>query len=360
MQYFFNKPNNKRFTIKHYPAWKYCKDGLNRNLNIVKDYYKSRIYAVKSNHFLCRLINSVSVPYSLPIDMFVDTIDAKTWNLSMQFKMTSSIYRGGIFSGNFYGSGFREIYISDSYYFNPFEEARNWQNINAVKVIYHTKSDIDLLLPNGRNNSNEDGLAILTINIPLLMLQYRCFTEDQRRKLAIGQIEGLLGVVHFIHMFVLPNMLDTQLDIALMNRFLNVLSNKESGIIERTHPFYYTKYDKHVDNVYVNVRDNLDREMLYLELFETIPSVVKENMREVLKLPNLAETRQVLWVEVLARIQYIYTVVKLLDKAPNKSDNNFFIKEIRRYMSDRSLENYLPDDIYIDIVTKMIDIVDIV
>lgn len=138
--------------------------------------------------------------------------------------MTSDINYGQVFKGVFYGPSCDELILYDEEYFNPFYAEKEWMRINAVKVLLHPKSDLALLLPNGRDSSTGGGLAVISVNVPLLAIQYRGFLKSQMLKIK-AEDDAKLGIQHFIHMFVLPNMLYNQIDITIMNRLMNLFYN---------------------------------------------------------------------------------------------------------------------------------------
>lgn len=353
MQFFFNSIPTVPYSISRYPSWRYARDGLLRNLEKVKTYYRDRPMAVKSNHYLCRLLNSINIPTSLPIERYVDIADAKSWNISMAFKMNSPVYRGAIFKGGFYSSTDPEVYVSVSDYFDIYSAEQNWKSIAAVYPIHHNKTALDLLLPNGKDKEQSSGPTVIAINLPLLALQHRCFMLDQIN-IHGDDTSSYLTTSHFVHMYVLPNMLDKHLDIALFNRFKHLVLGAPMGVSTKTHPFTYPKYESHVDAVYNDVLQGLNnRTGFYKQELLAIPTAVAPDMLHVLKLPENAPTRQTVWVEVLARLDVLAVLSQLgQDKGmmANKGDINYFIRQFKHFRSDRVLETYLPADMYYDVV----------
>lgn len=361
MQNFFNSALPAHGGNLRPPSWNYVKNGLQRNLETAKAYYYNRPFAVKSSHFLARLLNSIGVSHDTNLERYYDIVDTKSLTLSMTFKMTSSLYRGSVFKGTFYGTNNPEILIGTNDSFDPYWVDKNWKSVSAVTPLAHPYSDLDLLLPNGRDTSTGEGVAVVAINIPMLAVQYRAFTKQQYNNKII-QGESPLGVAQFIHMYVLPNMLDQQLDIALFNRALNLSNGAPMGIGLVRHPFFLTNYSKNVDDVYKPLiqyckQTNLD----YKEILTQFPGVTNEDFFDLMRLPESAATRQIFWAEIVARLDALEFMMNLsIDSGVVASQQhlNYFLRTLRLYQNDRTLESAMPADMLYDVRRKVDNIRD--
>lgn len=357
---FFNTPDIFSQGTITPNTWPYIKQGLLRNLDAVKKYYYDKPFAVKSNHILIRLLNNLGVSYNINLERFADIVDAKANNISMNFKMSSPIYRGNIFRDIFYGGDIDEIFVCDDDYFDVYSVYNNWKTTSAVKVLYHPKSDLDLLLPNGKYIGTESGTAVISINIAMLAVQYKAFLDKEYKIMLAG--ESPRSTAHFIHMYVLPNMLDSHLDIALFNRAYNLLTNSQMGVSIKKHVFFTTNYSDQVDNAYkylIEYYKTNDRS--YKTILRSFPCVSYEDFESLLRLPELAPTRQIIWVNVLSRIRAIEFLVKLSksnNNSFNKNFNNIFLRYFKLYENDRALdfimseESQIQNKISIDIVKE--------
>lgn len=347
MQNFFNHSVVIDYGLIVNPQWDYVRAGLQKNLKTIKDYYKSRVYTVKSNHFISKLLLNLNVPFSLELERFHDVVDNKSHALSMAMKMTSSVYRGFIFEGMFYGNMNQEIIVTDNSYFSPFDAIKNWKNLQPVKVVKHHISELEMMLPNGRQTSDAIGVNVISVNIPMLAIQYRGFAKEQMRKK-----DSTLGLGHFIHMYVLPNMLDSHLDMCIMNRFKNLLEGSSMSTSNRKHSFTVIDYSRLVDEVLIDIIKRLAvKNQEYYNTLENIPAVVQNNMLDVLRLPENAQTKQYKWIEVLARIDEINVLARIDSLYPgsmNRGFNNEFLRYFKLLENSQVLESYLPAGMLMD------------
>lgn len=359
---FFNTPDIFSQGTITPNTWPYLKQGLLRNLDTVKKYYYDKPFAVKSNHILIRLLNNLGVSFNINLERFADIVDAKANNISMNFKMSSPIYRGNIFRDIFYGGEIDEILVNDDDYFDVYSVYNNWKTTQAVKVVYHPKSDLDLLLPNGRYFGTESGTAVISINIAMLAVQYKAFLDKEYKVLLSG--ESPKTTAHFIHMYVLPNMLDSHLDIALFNRAYNLLTNSQMGVSVKKHVFFIPNYSEQIDNAYkylINYYKTNDRS--YKTILRSFPVVSNEDFESSLRLPELAPTRQMIWVNVLSRLKAIEFLAKISrsnNNSFNKNYNNIFLRYFKLYENDGALDIIMNDEsqiqnkISIEIIKKLI------
>jgi hypothetical protein len=332
------------------PAWLYVRDGLKRSLGTVISYYRKHPMAVQSSHFLVRLLHSITVPQSMNLERYYDNVDAMALNMSMALKMTSPIYRGHLFDGVFYGQDCPEVLIAHTDAFDPFEAHRNWQNLCPVKVLRHPKSDLGMNLPDGTHSGSETGLAVIAINIPMLAIQYRAFRLNEEMLADINP-ESQRSIMQFIHMYVLPNMLFSHLDIALFNRMENHRKGAPLGETTKQHPFYLTDFTDKVDRVQEGILHNLQRAGKdFTGILRSVPLVTKDTLERAMALPDVAPTRQVLWGLVLARLPILTFLFSVLEDGPgmrSRTEVNRVLRAIQQWKTDQLLRTMLPVEEYL-------------
>ena len=351
MQLFFNTFSVANYGILRYAGWNYVKAGLLRNLSITQTYYHSRIFAVKTNHFLARLIDNINVSHSHGLERFYSIVDSKSNAIASAMRMSTSYQKSSLFNGVFYGQGCSEIIVTDCSTFDPFEVFKNWRDVSAVKVITHPISDLNLLLPNGKDFSVEKGLAVISINIPMLAIQFKAFAADQ---IYMNENEsiGLQSTAHFIHRYVLPNMLPSHLDYALFNRLNNLLNGAPLPDNNRRHPFALIDYTAMSDNIQQDIiADMKGKSMDYKSILKTIPAVTSPSMEEALTMADNPPTRQLVWTDVLSRLEVLKAMISLggtESVSRNMITLNSFAREFVMYTRDKSLQGVLPTNMYLD------------
>ena len=167
MQSLFNRPPAPERGIAISASWNTTRAGLNRNLAQVISYFQNRSLAIKGNHLLVRLINTPSLNYEQPVERFYEIVDVLYPRLATSFRLTSPVFMGEIHDGIFYGPGTQEVILGISESFDVLEASEHWMHQTPVRIVSHDKTDLDMHVPNGIAYSQEKGLAVIAINIPM-------------------------------------------------------------------------------------------------------------------------------------------------------------------------------------------------
>lgn len=324
--------------------WNYIKTGLQRNVDKVRQYYQTFNPTVSSSHFLVRLLQSIPVPRTLDTDRYYANVDATALNLGMHLGMTSSISRGKVFRGVFYGGKTPEILLATDDYFDFEEVNRNWQNARPVKPLLHGKTDLSLTVPNGIAYSEEEGLTVILINIPMLAVMYRAFKASEARKANPRSINM------FLASYVFPNMLPAHLELCLFNRLYQSVASAPSDASDpyRKHPFTMPKYDYYVDDAMETFLEKTSKSSLEFEqVLKNLPAVEYPSMYQSLEMPDLAPTYQVDWALTAARLKMVAFLFKVCERdlLPR---NQFHINKILRAFRLNNVYQQMQQNLPID------------
>ena len=330
-------------------------------LNIV-NYYSNNVFYLKNTHLLVRLLNTFAIPVQYELDRFVDVALTRSPYVAKYFNFTSNLSYGKFHDGVFYGEGNPELLLYIDTYFNPFEVINNWKDIQAVKVLDHCVSNLSLVLPNGKVNNVEKGLAVIEINIPLLLVQYRCFMMEQAIRIGNGS-EMQLDASHFVIKHVLPNMLYSHVEIVLLNRLVNSYYGAPMGQALKKYPFPIIDYGDKVDAVFSKIIKHIKgHNMSYYSSLKNIPSIFHADGQESLLMPDVARTRQVWWALLLTR----FKVMKLMldiggdrGRHNNRSYVNKLQVDLKRLLEENMLMNTLPKNLHYDIMQDIMRILSI-
>lgn len=351
MQKLFNMDrgvNQGAFSI---PWWTYIHDSLTRNLNQVITHYRRFPVAVESSHFLIKLLTNIGIYRNTTFEQFCDTVFAKSLGSVTPLGMTSALSRGVLFDGVFYGEGVKEIIIAHDEDFNLQDARQNWRDLEPVKVLSHPKSDLGLMIPNGTSYNAEEGLAVISINLPMLAVQYREFRLLEDR-IAEESGESPRSIMQFIHAYPLNNMLRSHLDCVLFNRLNNTLQGIPFGYCKKRHPFQLldvTSKLNELNKLQIELFKNSHRK--FDGVMKEILLVTCNNLQEFSVLPECAPTRQVIWALAVARIPILAFLARSSGKdwrTINGSDVNRIQRSFGLWHTDKALRASLPVNLYHD------------
>lgn len=284
--------------------WNYAQKGLLENLEKIEHYYQTYPIAVASSHLLAKLIISMTVSRTLSFDRYVANCNSIALQQARTLGISTALSKGNVWDGVFYGKNYSEIILGHDTLFPIGDVYTNWKDYQAVTVLQHEVSDLELAIPDGRVNSTSGGVAIVAINIPLLMAQYYCFNQEQDEVERNGGARRTL--YQFIHSYALTGMLKTHLDCVYFNRLYNRLTGTPNSETVRKHSFFTNDYSPSLDAM-------ADQQLDYLrKMTKRFPGVMKAvhlpvsgNLENFSELPAIPSTLQIFWALSLSRLKIL-------------------------------------------------------
>lgn len=273
----------------------------------VKAYYARAPKAVNAKNLFGNLLLHLQIRMDMDDYTFSRMVEDKVAPLEKVFGLVASNSRGRVHQGGVtLGENTSEIVISTYEPFNTENLKANWRKLTPVRYLYHTRTDLNLPIMN--NASPVKGYGVTVVNIPMLAVMYRYWLRWQ------STVEQKEVVYRFIGSCVLPNAIDSYLDIAFFNRLARDSLGIGTGKFPNPHPFYLTDMKNRVDMI-INAYNAqaLQRTRDLEQLAQATPMLVKDNLFEVAKLPNDPVTRQNEWALAIARLPYVkFLITKVL------------------------------------------------
>lgn len=318
------------------------------DVNKVVDYYRNGTFFSRTDHLLVRLINQLDIPMSYPVDRYYEIAVARAMSIATQFHLTTTLNVGQWFQGVFY-HGCDELIIAHTNDDRPSELIKGWRTMQAVKVLDCPVSNLKYMLPDGGIHNIEEGLAVISIDIPALMMQYRGFEQAQMYLRQSG-VNTNLGIRDFVGRFVIPNMLYSQTDLVIMNRLFNLQSGAPMGDSRKHHVFFTSNYSELLDKGLMELLERISVvKMPYRDMLENVPSIFSDYP---LRMPDILETRQVWWALFLTRMKamrFLLEVAGQPGRHYNQSLLNALRIDLKRFRQDNVFKSVLSADMFIDV-----------
>src|SRR5574343_2011095 len=147
MYQLFTKRFDSANSVIRPPSFELIRRIYQREINTIQEYYRSRVMATRSNHLLCRILTTGSIPIQYEIDRYMEVAYTRLPYVAKYFNLTSEIDYGKFHDGVFYGPNVKELIIYNEEYFNPYGAVSDWPNVQAISVLQHPISDFGLKLP---------------------------------------------------------------------------------------------------------------------------------------------------------------------------------------------------------------------
>lgn len=320
------------------PNQQYIKTRATLIIQTLESYFSRSSFRLPNNHLLVRILKSVEYSLETPFEKVVETVNARALYIAKHFNLTSELDYGVPHRGVFYSHKNSEavdyIFAKNVIDVNPFDDNRDWVKESPLKVLYHTATDFNWLLPDGQPKSNPEGYSVVMIDIPLLAFQYREYCLEMIRTFST---EAIYNPNKFLVTRVLPKLYKSHFDHLLINQFL--LKSKKIQHVEPliklpiALPDIKLSVDMAVNSIYPKL---LTSRKSYINTLETLPAIFSKNGLETLKLPSVVPTRQSFWLQLLSRyphIEFLTTLQGATGRNMNRSFISGFKKEITTFLN---------------------------
>lgn len=308
---------------------------LQYNRDKAKRYYNGiATVPVKAGHPLHRLLNAMYIPMEYDLYRVIDLADVRGINAATTIGLTTYASFGKSVSGSLLPVK-DEIYLCYSGYHLPNEDPEYWKTLQPVTVATHGFVNMNYPLLTG-SVKPVPGIAVYYVDVVGLWLKYRGWA------LETGQY-SVLAMSYFLRSVILPDLLNSFTDIALLNRITLHRSNWQA--VEVHHPFYLMDVEVRLDKALKSLTSGLVATTMSLEgLYKAIPAVSASNALDAISTPSLYINRQTEWVLLLV---YLPTLLLLLNNYPKLSSRSrssiIAVKRmVRLFRNDKGVDKKLP------------------
>jgi len=336
---YYKLPPSRDFTIKKYSRMDYVKRMMVSEIARLKKYYRNRERGVNNSHMLNRLISMCSSNIELSDMAYRATIKASYLYTVKQLEIVSNINDGFYHENLFFSKNAIEVLYAVENDVDWFTLEKTWRDAIPIRCVYHELTDINYYPMFGTMELQDQALFVYEIDIILLMAQYRYWSLER--------IENNMSTnpTRFLAMYVMPNMIGSMTDLAILNRLFKINKQEEIPKFRFEHPIQVMDFTRDIDRLLNSINYDTSGEDLYLEqLFLTIPAIEQENMDGVLRLHKQFFTRQSEWILWVSRIRYIYDLMLYIGKkgeVKNK-DELYYLPAMIRRLENRSTTVRLP------------------
>lgn len=306
---------------------------------------------LKSDHLILRLLNMIDVPFDGDLPDYYLRVASIVNRMAGQMGLCTAAHHGRVRTeSNFYGKGVNEIVIAvadDS--ITPAQIWFNWRTMSAVRVLSHPISGCGILELDGDQTFKDlapGATAVIEVNIPLLACQYHLWRMAVSALVPTGPN---IPAAHFVSQVVIPNMLPSHLDVAVLNTLHSLLGTKDYTKVDSDMPFYttdlYPRLEKGLEELAAKFSSQT---YTYKDILVNIPVFGQDNLLQTVKMPDIAFTNQAIWALTIARLPVIAMLLKfdaLSRNVKNDSEQNRIRRSLKEAESGKYLVNQVPSDV---------------
>lgn len=290
------------------PNLKYVRMQYATLINDVKQYYRRNPKYVDSRNMIALIIQQFVINTNVDDAQWVNIVERWSRGFVKEFGITTPINKGYVHpKGVTLGPQSEECVIASYDKFDTNGLGKRWRDLTPVKYLYHTRTDCTLPIMN--NTTPGRAYGVISINIPMLMVQYRYWRRWQEQA-GVQQFEN---AYRFVGSFVLPNMIESFLDIAFFNRLDRASQGIKTPTFPVSHPFYLTDLTPRLERLEASINFEAILKGIEIEGLAFItPMLVQPNLFDVMQLPREPVTYQNQWVITLARMAMVRYLVRMV------------------------------------------------
>lgn len=331
-------------TVK-FPEWEYVRKGLQLNTRQAIDYYRHSAYSVKSDHEIIKLLASLDTSVDMELMEFYKRVDSKALMVGQQLGFTTTMSVGKVFNNVFFGKHSKEVIIITDEPFDVKYVHDYWMDCCPVRILKHGFDYIDNFPLDGTVDSNS--ISVFTINLSMLAVQYRAYRQWQ--KTYVNERTGRNSIYHFVYSYPLNNMRYDAIDHAILNRLIKIRNGLPTNDNQTKHPFHVTNFTMKCDRLLLMINEslmNMKRDLGNVAM--TIPLVNMDNVYQLLKLPDVNDSRQINWAIYIARIEMLLFLMSYPGvMEQNTGIINALKYELRSYLRDGTIRQVIDHELYL-------------
>lgn len=303
-------------------------------------YFRSSVYVTESDHILIQIIRQVNTVYSGNDEQYYYAVKSRVDKIASSLKINTSVHRMGALGKNhFFGKGVSEFLIArEGKYPSGLDSKEYWQDFQPVKVIWHPYSDLTLNIRDGSDTEGVDGYAIITVDIPLLLLQYVRWRLHAEKYFEVQPTHS-----QFVFQYPLVNMLQSDIDVSYFNRLYNKSIGRKNIPQRKRYGLSLNDVTNYIDEEQSTFLDNVSKSPVsFIDISQGTPMVFTPMVWDFLQLPSQNFTRSNSPFYLLGYLPYMAFLANLSFQSgsANNGDTGLYLrKEYRRFKNMGWLSN---------------------
>lgn len=303
---------------------------------------------LKSDHLLLNVLNLIDIPFDGDLPDYYLRVNGIVNRLAGQLGFCNAAHHGRVSTrSHFYGKGVSEIVIAvgdDD--LTPAQIWFGWRDMCPVRILSHPVMGCGIVELDGTlalTGVPDGAMSVVELNIPLLACQYHLWRMAVRTMAPEGHS---LPAAHFITQVILPNLLPSHLDVAVLNTVHHLLGAEQYVKVDSDVPFYTTDlWPRLTKGLGEIVSKFSNQTSFYKDILSNTPVFGQDNLLQTVKMPDIAYTNQAIWALTIARLPCIALLLKfdtVSRNTKNDADKNRIRRSLKEAQSGKYLVNQLP------------------
>lgn len=337
----FNQRTHGSSSLHVSPRHEYVTSRFDEAWVRLAHYFRKAVYTVESDNLLCQVIHHANVVYTGDDEQYYYAVASRVEKIASALRLNTSVHKSGpLVKNHFYGSDVKEYVIAVTRgYPSGLDASKYWQHFQPLQVISHPYSDLTMNPRNGAETAGVKGTAVLTLDVPLLLLQYTRW-RYWMEKYADRQPE----IAQFVFQYPVVNLIPSDTDVSYFNRLRNAMMGRPNIPQRKRYGLGLNDVTNFVEKEQsVFLVEAVKNNASILDLALGTPLVFSETLWDFLQLPDTIFTNRNSGLWLLGYLPYLGYLAQLSAQA--KSNDNtattaYLLKQFRYFKNAGFLTSY--------------------
>lgn len=285
----------------------------------LKWFYRRAVHTVPNEHIIVQILRHAGVAYAGDDVLYYNSVRAGVNKIASALKINTDVHAMGPQPRNsFYHSDISEFIMGDApEYPRGLDFSKHWMSATPITIRYHPYSDLSMNIPDGESPKIGKGYAIISVNIPLLMLQFTHW-----KKWTVGRYETPPSIQQFVMQYPVLNALTSHLECVWLNRMMHMADVAPNSEDRRRYGVTLPNFASQYDDDQRRMLDILERgQRSAVEVAQTIPMIFSRNVWDWVVPFNDTYTRQNGIYHFMAMYPYLGMCARISFAAGSKENN---------------------------------------
>lgn len=331
----FNSDSNQEKISVVIPKFNSVKKIINEDIQKVMDYYREYNYQISHTHLIVRILSILNVSFSRSIPDYINTAIERTPIIARLLKL---IYptndKVETHNGTFYNEHITEYIIASDDNFDVDYVTKHWGFVSPVKIHTHPFTDFSYGFANSKYNSqSETGVAVISVNIPMIALQWRLFN-----RLFKDNSNFYIKANAFAIRYVMLNTLRNHMEHTVINRFMAYYLQKPVSPFLKNHSIFVNDITSKLDEAILQMVETVEKKKVNInQVFTMFPTLYFPAWSSVIRMPDIVTTQYNKWIFLVAYLPYIELYLAMVKNKDIRSDRDtlFTIRRQLKYLENQ-------------------------
>lgn len=318
-----NRLSNRKIS---YGRHAYIKKMFGDTLKVIKDYYSSNYNKVSRPNPIVKLIELMpSKLHDSNIDLYL-YLDEISEYYSNLVGFNTTIKNNNKLLKDIVIDNANELFIIDTSTFNFNDN----DVINTSLTCLSTTLDNIILTHPTRLTTTGDHINVYKLHPVKLVIGYVNWAKKQ------NDLDLESDPARYVYEVVYVNLLDTLIDHALLNRYMNYINGIETTPYENDNVFLIRDYSRDIYNLNKWTKDNLvTSRTYYSDYINNLPVIIANSAIDIIDMKNIYYNRFTEWIIWLSRLDIIIFLIENVDDKINQDSITDIKNDIQYTSSNR-------------------------